>query len=136
MEKLARAGSPFPLLNESCHCLAPRLVTRKARGLSSQHLQTPRSYQSIAVKASKHRPFVATPKGIMDVSSDGGDHRSAIREVVACARRCYGWIVAYSPKSSADRRHRRSTDCSCGDDSEKRMSNLVAHMRDSLLMRN
>jgi hypothetical protein len=134
-ETLMRLTLLWGLSKEPCHYLAPRLVTRKARGLSSRHLQTPRSYQSIAVEASKHSPFVAIPKGIMDVSSDGSDHRSAIRGIGACARRCYGWIVAYSPKSGVDRCHRCSTDCSCGDDSEKRMSNLVAHMGDSLLMR-
>jgi hypothetical protein len=104
-----------------------RSVTWKTIWLNSRHLQAARSYQSIAVKGSKRRPFVAIPRCIMDVSSDGIDYGIAIGEIVACARQCYGWIVAYFPQSRVDRHYGHPADCSCCRDSEKRMPNLVAH---------
>jgi hypothetical protein len=104
-----------------------RSVTWKTIGLNSRHLQAARLYQSIAVKRPKRRPFIATPRHIMDVSSDRVDYRIAIGEIVTCARQCYGWIVPYFPRSRVDRHCGHSADGSCCRDSEKRMLNLVAH---------
>jgi hypothetical protein len=102
-------------------------VIREARRINSRHFWTAELRRYIALEGAKIRPSVAPTERVVDGSPNRLDYKAAMWEIVACARQCYGRIVAYFLQSRVDRRYGHPADCRCCRDSENRTLKLVAH---------